>query len=192
MAGYYYLMAQLPSLTTGSVPGISYKDFLLLAERFLSSSDVRILRSVSLVPPREEVKTGSSVVDGWFRKERALRLALARVRAGKLKRTDSSALGGMEASSVSEMVSAYPEISLAVKNAAAMEDPLEAERYLDKVRISFVRELGNGHFFDSEAVFAYAFMLLLLEREEAFSVESGRSAYMDIYNSILNVENSGG
>lgn len=192
MAGYYYLMAQLPSLTAGTAPGLSYKDFLLLAERFLSVADMEILRSISLVPPKEAEKTGSSVVDGWYGKERALRLALARIRAGKLKRGDSSAYAGMESSAVSELLSAYPEISLTAKNVAAVDDPLEAERYLDKIRISFAQDLGNGHFFDSEAVFAYAFTLLLREREESFSVDSGRSAYREIYNSILNVENSGG
>lgn len=192
MAGYYYLMAQLPSLSSGSAPGLSYKDFLDLAGRFLSSSDLKTLRSISLVPPRSAEKTGSSVVDGWYAKERALRLALARVRAGRLKREGSAAYAGMEASAVTETLSASPEISLIAKNAAAMEDPLEAERYLDRERMSFAQELGNGHFFDSEAVFAYAFSLLLREREDSFSVDSGRSAYMGIYNSILNVENSSG
>ena len=193
MASYYYLMAQLPTLSESAAPAISYKDFFSLAERFLSAGDMKTLSSLSLVPSKNEEKgTGSAVVDGWNGHERALRFSLARARAAKLKRDGQAAGSRLDAAFVAEAISANYNAVAAAKVAAEMESPLEAELYLDKVRFSLARDLGTGHYYDAEAVFAYALMLLIRERTSAFSAEAGRAEYMRIYNSILEVQNSGG
>ncbi len=193
MAGYYYLMAQLPSLSDTAAPAISYKDFFSLAERFLSADDLKTLRSLSLVPPKDGGKgTGSAVVDGWNGHERALRFSLARARASKLKRDAQAGGARLDSAIASEAISANYSAVAAAKAASDMESPLEAELYLDKVRFSLARDLGTGHFYDSEAVFAYALMLLIRERSSAFSAEAGRAEYMSIYNSILDVRDSDG
>lgn len=192
MGGYYYLMAQLPALSENAPPGISRQEFLRLAERFLSPPDWSLLCSLSLVPPAGEARTGSAVADGWYAAERALRLALARVRAGKLGREPAAASAGWDPQEAAEILAASPDASAVARTAASMDNPLEAEQYLDKIRFSCVRELGSGHFFDSEAVFAYALMLMIQERSGSFSAESGRSGYMEIYHSILSAGNSGG
>lgn len=193
MSGYYYLMAQLPSLSESAAPGISYKDFSSLARRFLSAGDLAILDSLSLVPPKEGAKaSGSSVADSWYSYERALRLALARARAAKLKRDAQAGNAGLDAVSVSQSIAMFPDAASVAKAACDMDSPLDAELYLDRARFSFVRDLGLGHFYDSEAVFAYALMLLIRERSSSFSVEDGRAEYMRIYNSILASQDSVG
>ena len=193
MSGYYYLMAQLPTLSDSANPGVTYKDFLSLAERFLSASDMRTLSSLSLSPPREGVKaSGSAVIDGWYAYERALRFSLARARAAKLKRDAQAGNAGLDSSFVSECIASSFAASSVAKAAVEMDSPLEAELSLDKARFACVRDLGAGHFYDSEAVFAYALMLLIKERSSGFSAEAGRVEYMRIYNSILEVRDSDG
>ena len=193
MAGYYYLMAQLPTLSDTAAPGISYKDFLLLAERFLSAGDMKTLNSLSLIPPKEGAKgTGSAVIDSWYQYERALRFSLARARAAKLKRDAQAGNAGLDSSFVSEAIAQSFGAAAATKAAVEIDSPMEAELSLDKARFACARDLGAGHFYDSEAVFAYALMLLIKERSACFSAEAGRAEYMRIYNSILASQDSGG
>ena len=193
MAGYYYLMAQLPTLSDSAAPGISYKDFLSLAERFLSAGDIKTLNELSLIPPKEGAKkTGSAVIDSWYQYERALRFSLARARAAKLKRDSLAGNAGLDSSFVSEAIAASFGASAAAKAAVEIDSPMEAELSLDKARFAFARDLGTGHFYDSEAVFAYALMLLIKERSACFSAEAGKAEYMRIYNSILASQDSGG
>ncbi len=193
MASYYYLMAQLPTIFETSAPAISYKDFYSIAERCLSADDLKTLSAISLIPPREgENGTGSAVVDSWNRYERALRFSLARARAARLKRDAQAGNARLDSSFILEAIAQSFEAAAAAKAAAEMDSPLEAELFLDRARFAYVRDLGSGHFYDSEAVFAYALMLLIRERSSAFSAEAGRAEYMRIYNSILDARGSGG
>ncbi len=193
MAGYYYLMAQLPTLSETAAPDISYKDFLSLAGRFLSAGDMKTLGSLSLIPPKEGARrTGSAVIDSWYQYERALRFSLARARAAKLKRDAQAGNAELDSSFVSEAIALSFGAASAAKAAVEMDSPLEAELSLDRARFACARDLSAGHFYDSEAVFAYALMLLIRERSSAFSAEAGRAEYTRIYNSILEFRDSGG
>lgn len=179
MANYYYLMAQLPGIVSGSPLPITYDAFRETAERTLSRKDSEILAKISLEPPRVPEMTGSDFVDRWFLRERALRLSLERVRAAKLKREINAS--GLEDALINEAA----ETAQIARTAASFEDPLEAERYLDRTREAFVAEILGTHSFDSEAVFAYALMVLLHERESRFNAEAGSASYTTIYNQIL-------
>ena len=186
-------MAQLPTLSDSAALSISYKDFLSLAERFLSAGDIKTLNGLSLIPPKEGAKkTGSAVIDSWYQYERALRFSLARARAAKLKRDAQAGNAGLDASFVSEAIAQSFGASAAAKAAVEIDSPMEAELSLDKARFAFARDLGTGHYYDSEAVFAYALMLLIKERSACFSAEAGKAEYMRIYNSILASQDSGG
>ncbi len=179
MAQYYYLMATLPGILPGAPVSITYGEFRENAERFLNRKDRSVLEKISLEPPRVPEKTGSEFLDRWFLRERGLRLALERVRASKLKRDIN--VSGVEEAIINEAA----EAASAARTAASFDDPLEAERFLDKTRASYVSELLGTHSFDSESVFAYALMLLLHEREARFSAEAGSASYTTIYNQIL-------
>lgn len=179
MSSYYYLMAQLPGILPNSPLPIQYENFRETASRFLSSRDMAILESLSLVPPRTGDKTGSLVVDRWYTFERALRLSLERIRSAKLKRDDASSMDD------DDLIHQASETIQIAQNAASIDNPLEAERYLDRERTLFVDQFRGSHFFDSEAVFAYGLMLLLHERSDRFTAEDGRASYTTIYNQIL-------
>ena len=182
MSSYYYLMAQLPGILANGPLPVTYFDFIQTAFRFLTPADRRILDRLSLEPPRRAVPAGSAVVDGFWRKERALRIALERLRAARL---------GREVHHLPEeddLVSANFDAVHAARAASSIDNPLEAERFLDLARAGFVDTLRENHFFDSDAVFAYGLMLLLRERGEKFTAEAGRASYTTIYNQILGEE----
>lgn len=179
MAQYYYLMATLPGILPGAPASITYGEFRENAERFLNRRDLSVLEKLSLEPPRIPEKTGSDFLDRFYLKERGLRLALERVRASRLKREIN--VSGIEDAIINEAA----EAANAARTASTFDDPLEAERFLDKARASYVSELLGTHSFDSEAVFAYALMLLLHEREARFNTEAGSASYTTIYNQIL-------
>lgn len=179
MSSYYYLMSQLPGLVPGSRAPISYASFLELGSRFLSQRDVRLLKSLSLDPPRVPFSSGSSVVDGFYAQERALRISLERLRASRLKRDMATDPAD------DEVINASPESVRFARAIMDIEDPLEAERHIDRVRMAAIDRLRLGHYFDSEAVFAYALALLVLERDGHFVADEGRSSYTAIYTRIL-------
>jgi len=179
VAGYYYLMAQLPGIVPGAPVSITYEAFRETAERFLNRKDREVLSKLSLEPPRVPGKTGSGFLDRWYLRERGLRLSLERIRASRLKRDINAS--GLEDALINEAA----ETAAVARTASSFDDPLEAERYLDKARASYVSELLGTHSFDSEAVFAYGLMLLLHEREARFSAEAGSASYTTIYNQIL-------
>jgi hypothetical protein len=179
VSSYYYLMAQLPGIIPNAPLPITYERFTETASRFLSAHDSRILEDLSLEPPRIPANTGSTVVDGWYAFERAIRLSLERLRAARLERVIAPCQ--TDDDSVNRE---FGSLQIA-RNAAAMENPLEAERYLDRCRRERIEFLSNGHFFDADAVFAYGLMLLLHERGDRFTAETGRASYVTIYKQIL-------
>lgn len=179
MSSYYYLMAQLPGIVPGVPLAITYERFKETASRFLSERDLVILRGLSLSPGRQEGGTGSALVDGWNRKERALRVTLERLRAERLGRA------ARNTPEDEEIAGSFAGIRETATAAIGLANPLEAERVLDKFRAETVTALASGHYFDSDAVFGYGIALLLRERGDKFEAEAGRESYTSIYNRIL-------
>ncbi len=177
---YYYLMSQLPSIspTAQQVP-MSFEAFKELALRFLSKKDAKVLNQLSLEPPREDKSTGSKFLDKWYDYERALRLSLEQVRAAKLNRTSS--VSAEERS----ILNRNADSAQVAKNAFAMENPLEAEIFLDNARFQKADTVAPSKGFSSDAVFAYGLKLMLRERATKFEMEKGRRAYTHTYNAIL-------
>lgn len=182
MAYYYYLMAQLPAILPGSPLVFGFDEFYDLASRYLSRRDFKILARLTLEPPRDVHPTGSPVVDEWLARERSLRLVLEKIRAAKKNRISSVTMDEMDT------LTTRVSISRAASTAASNDNPLEAEQYLIALRMAWLEELRGNHFFDSEAVFLYGISLLLRERSDLFTVETGRDAYTTIYTQILGEE----
>ena len=185
MAQYYYLMAQLPSITFSSTPPFTFEEFKELSFRYINKKDKAILSELSLEPRRDKAKAKRVFLQKWYDFEIALRLALRELRATKLKWDDVN---------ISYEEKAKVNLSYYAKTLASqafsMEDPLQAELFLDKKRFEYLGQIKSGDSFSSDALFSYALMLLILIREDAFSKEIGREEYKRLYSKILDASKS--
>ena len=176
----YYLISQLPSLDglSENVPmPITEERFFELCERFLSKKLQEQLKKLTLMPSRDYEKSESSLVEKWNEGERKLRLVLAKARADKMKKQ-------FEISENSIPV----ELQQAVREAVEIENPMEAEKFLNKYRLEFLESLRPMDSFSEDFVFYYGLKLKLISRIKQFDLESGETAYKNIYNSIINGE----
>lgn len=174
----YYLISQLPSLDGlgENVPlPITQERFTELCERFLSKKAQGELKNLTLTPSRDYEKSSSQLIEAWNEGERTLRLVLGKIRADKMnKQFDSD-----EKSVPYELVSAARE-------AVEIENPMEAEKFLNNYRLSFLESLRPMDAFSEDYVFYYGIKLKLISRIKQFDEESGNSAYRNIYDSIIN------
>lgn len=173
----YYLMSQLPSLDgigeNTAIP-ITEERFLELCRRFLPKKAQRELERLTLMPKRNAERSASALIEGWNQGEKDLRMAVAKARGEKLKKpfaSDNKALP--------------VEIQKAALAAVDMENPLEAEKFLNKFRLEFLESLRPMDTFSEESVFYYGLKLKLLLRMKAFDTEIGKNAYKNIYDSIM-------
>lgn len=177
MAEYYFL-SQLPSLDgigdNMPVP-ITEERFLELCHRYLGKKAQCELEKLTLVPPGGIESTGSALIDAWNMGERDLRLALARVRADKMKKAFDA-----------ENKSLPAELMKTAQMAVDMESPLEAEKFLSEHRMKFLETLRPLDAFSEDAVFYYGLKLKLLLRLRQFDKKLGEAVYQDIYTSIVN------
>jgi hypothetical protein len=129
---------------------------------------------LSLEPPKSLKKTGFIVVDSWNEMESNLRLALAVVRAKKLKKPFESPSGSLRFEAVS-----------AARSAVGLDTPLAAEQYLNDFRLNCIEQITGFGIFSADAVFAYALKLKLAYRMKKFNEEEGIASYHKIYDQIL-------
>jgi hypothetical protein len=177
MGGQYYLVAQLPEFTVSddkSALPITYEYYYDLCSRFLSKGDMKILDGLSLEPPLECSKTGSKLVDSWNYKERSLRLALAQIRALRMKKKFSA---GNE--------SVAPDAVQAARTASGMDSPLAAEQFLNQYRLGVIESMRPTDGFSTDAIFSYGLRLKLAARMKKFNAAKGMESYKKIYSKIL-------
>ena len=174
----YYLMSQLPSLDgvgeNAPLP-ITEKDFLEVCRRFLGKNELKELERLTLLPPRNPMKSSSPLIEEWNEGERNLRLALAKLRADKMKKYFAVAEGYLSA-----------ELLQTARTAVEFESPMEAEKFLNDYRLKFLETLRPMDTFSKDSVFYYCLKLKLVSRMRNFDNEGGKTAYKNIYNSVLN------
>ena len=174
----YYLMSQLPSLDgvgeNAPLP-ITEKDCLEVCRRFLGKNELKELERLTLLPPRNPVKSSSPLIEKWNEGERNLRLALAKLRADKMKKYFAVAEGYLSA-----------ELLQTARTAVEFESPMEAEKFLNDYRLKFLETLRPMDTFSKDSVFYYCLKLKLISRMRNFDNEGGKTAYKNIYNSVLN------
>ena len=186
MGSYYYLMAQLPFLTYEQKPPMSSGAFKALCKPMLSEEDAAFLPLLAIDPDIDGVSaagTGCGFIDGWREWERAFESNLAKHRAVKVKRE------GM----LTSEPPAYPQDAALTAAKAVNGDisPLEGEILIDKARWNAIDNLAGIDYFGINNVYAYFLKLLLLERRQAFNVETGFSEYKSLYSEIIeNAHNS--
>jgi hypothetical protein len=176
VASYYYLIAQLPTLSYGVPAPMSSARFKELCAEFMTAPDLSLLDFCAVDPPASSVSTGSALIDSWTVWERALRIHLSRLRAGRLKR---------DASALPEAPIEPFEAASVAKAALTVESPLEAEQYLDRARWGTLDSLLGLDYFCRDTVYAYLIKLLLLERKTFFRAEDGFAEYQAIYASVM-------
>lgn len=176
----YYLMSQLPALDglgdNMPVP-ITEERFLELCSRFLGKKAQGELSRLTLVPSKEAEKTASALIRAWNEGERDLRLALAKARADKMKKPFELGLRLLPV-----------ELTRVANAAVELDNPMEAERFLDAHRMAALEALRPSDAFSEDAVFFYGLKLKLLLRSRKFDAAQGAAAYKNIYSSIMNGE----
>ncbi len=176
----YYLISQLPSLDgiSDSLPmPITEERFLELCDRFLGEKAKSKIKNLTLLPPLTLKKSGSTLIDAWNEGERNLRLALAKVRAEKMKK--SFDVGNIFLSG---------ELIKLANTVVEINSPLKAQIFLSNYRLEFLETLRPIDNFSEEFVYYYGLKLKLTLKMRAFDVNKGQSVYKNIYNSILNGE----
>ena len=174
----YYLISQLPSLdgiSEGSPLPVTEMQFSELCERFLGKRALAELNRLSLVPSKAYEKSSSALIEKWNESERILRLALARLRAEKMNKHYDT-----------ENQTFSADILQAARTAVEAESPMDAEIFLNRFRLNLLEALRPQDSFSEEYVFYYALKLKLCERMRRFNKENGEKAYRNIYNSIMN------
>ena len=196
MGSYYYLMAQLPFLIYEQKPPMSSSAFKALVEPLLTESDVALMKCLSIDPDPDSAgkegpsymeslpSTGCGFIDEWREWERSFRLNLSKHRAVKVRRDNVA---------VAEP-SPYPQdaAAAAARAVTGESSPLEAEIQIDKARWNAIDSFAGIDYFGINNIYAYFLKLLLLERRQAFNVETGFSEYKSLYSEIIeNSQNSG-
>lgn len=174
----YYLMAQLPSLDAvgDNMPiPITEERFLELCQRFLSKKAKNEVENLSLTPSVHPLPSSSRLINAWNEGERKLRLVLAKIRADKMNKSYDVDISDIPTATVN-----------VAGEAVEIDNPLEAENFLNRYRLEFLESLRPADGFSTEAVFYYGLKLKLILRIRQFSVDAGRSAYKNIYTSIIN------
>ncbi len=176
----YYLMAQLPALDglgdTTPLP-ITEERFAALCRENLSKKAWMEFEGMTLLPSRHDDTASSPLVKAWNKGEQQLRLALGQTRAAKRRVAFDAGDEG------------FPlPLMQTVQAAVEMEDPMAAEQFLDRYRLSFLETLRPMDGFCDDAVYFYGLKLKLLWRIRRFDEARGETAYRSIYNSILHGE----
>ncbi len=174
----YYLISQLPSLdgmSDNAPPPITEERFLELCNRFLSKKILNVINDITLCPLQFCENSGSGMIDNFNESERNLRFALGKVRAEKLGKTFDL---GNRILPVEHVKAAAAAIEI--------ENPMEAEKYLNRFRLDVLESLRPTDSFSDDYIFYYGLKLKLILRIRQFDTEAGVKAYTEIYNSVLN------
>jgi hypothetical protein len=174
----YYLISQLPSLDgiSENMPlPITEERFFELCSQILGKRIQSEISKMTLLPSKTYEKSSSSLIATWNDGERKLRLALAKVRADKMKKSFD-----IENNVLSS------ELMKIANTAIEIESPMEAEKFLNNYRLEFLETLRPMDNFSEEFVYYYGLKLKLISHIRQFDTNVGEIAYRNIYNSIIN------
>jgi len=165
---YYYFVASLPLLEFDSKPLTILESFLSECQRILTEKDFFFVQEALNVDEIDR-KSENSFVSAWHLFERRFSNELVYFRAGRLHKDPNDFIKGERAFD--------PHLAEIIQQALKMADLLTAEKMLDKARWLFLDELLVGHYFDVEAIVAYALKLKILERQQTFLSQKGQEQY---------------
>jgi hypothetical protein len=176
----YYFISQLPcldALSENALPPISEERFLELCHRFLGKKALFEIENLTLLPSKNSKKSTSSLINAWNDGERNLRLALAAARMEKMKKNFEKENG-----------SSSIQLAKVINTAMEINNPLEAEKFLNNYRLEFLETLRPMDNFSENFIYYYALKLKLLLHIRRFDAVVGEETYKNFYNSILSEE----
>ncbi len=178
----YYLISQLPSLDgigEHTPLPITEERFSELCSLFAGRKTLAELKKLTICPGTDFESSSSSLINRWNENESALRLALGKIRAEKMKKSFEAGIKPIP-----------PELTKTAEAAVTAGNPLDAEIYLNTYRLGFLEAMRPFDSFSDDYLFYYALKLRLLSRIRQFDMSKGKASYKDIYNTVVNGEGS--
>lgn len=171
---YAYLVASLPTLKFGTPPPLSMAEFVTTCEGQLSRRDMADLYAVATGHPES---AHNPHVRWYVDRDRQLRSAVAKARAARR--------GADVTAHVREYAGFDMSTEQAGSQALSIDDPLERALALDRHRWRLLDQMVSVNDFSSEAVFAFAFRLQLLEQWQRRTDAAGEAAAVHIVDHNL-------
>ena len=178
MNAYWYFFATLPGLRFGASPPFSSSEFLSLCRTHLSSEDYSIVESStsSVLKSERNATSASNLVRQYISWERSLRNELSRLRARSFGKNEEEFIRNTELSG---------EGTRTALNVFSVDDPLQAELFLERQRWNALEQMASGSDFRLDAIVAYRIKLDILERIGKYKGEIGSANYKSLYEEIL-------
>ena len=164
MAGYYYLISSLPMLTFDEKALLSVEEFNEACMGKVAGNDLQVLGELSLIPEAGRVYPMGSAAERWRQWEICLRNRIAVHRAPQGKDVHDY---------LQEESGSFGEIETGIQEAFALKNPLEREKYLDRMRWRALEDFESGHHFDFDKLCIYKLKLMLLDKWNERQVEQG-------------------
>lgn len=165
---YYYFAASLPILQFGMKPPFACMDFLEHCQRLLSEEDFfNALRAI-----REyggTMAATNKLLRECERFTHNLCNEIAWLRASKAHKNPLDYIRGEKA--------VEPSIVDVLTQASKIEDPLEAEIFIDQARWQLLDDFVLGHYFDLEFIIVYGLKLKILERHQEIASSKGKETF---------------
>jgi hypothetical protein len=162
---YYFFAASLPRLSFSEGLPFDVEDFVELCDENLSPKDAEVVRALISGVDRDTSNINNSFLKQWNDFEIELRNTIVKHRATVRKCDPDQFLREQDGSDYS--------VVKAVNDAYSKPNPLEREKTLDNFRWEQLESFGGTDLFDSNAIFAYALQLKILERWSKLDTEEG-------------------
>ncbi|MFA7229678.1 MAG: DUF2764 family protein [Victivallaceae bacterium] len=175
MGAYYYLVSSLPMLSLEENPPLTGDEFMENCEMQLSEDDLALLQAVSPAPSAADAFPAGSAADKWRQWEICLRNRIAANRGGHGKDISQYTL---------QEDDWFAEVENGIQEAFAQSNPLEREKYFDRMRWSLLDDLEAKHFFDIDWLCVYKLKLQIREKWLDRKVETGTENLQQILNTI--------
>lgn len=178
----YYLISQLPSLDgigENTPLPITVERFSELCSLFTGKKTLTELKKLTVCPNTDFEPSSSALINKWNENESALRLALGKVRAERMKKSFDTGAKPLS-----------PELIKTAETAVTAGNPLDAEQYLTSCRLAFLESIRPFDSFSDDYLFYYALKLRLLSRIKEFDISKGKTSYKNIYNTVINGKGS--
>jgi hypothetical protein len=171
-SSYPYLISSLPMLHFGAKPPFTFEDLLQTCKDLIPDDDLDIVGLCGNDALWEQ-SIDQETLKAWMAFEVGLRNELVKIRASRRKidpaiylRTD----GSDDTRLYHIAMNSHRILSL-----------VESEKFLDQARWNRLDELAFGHYFDLDALVAYALKLKILWRWE----KSARADKQEILEKVL-------
>ena len=166
MASYYYLISSLPDLRADGEMPITYDEFLNYCQDNVSESTYELLEKLTLS------STKGPLIEEWSRFYGSLTKEINYQRSQKLGKNYSNSF---EKEYLTGQVAAA---------ALSAKTPLEAEKILLEFEFENLDTLVGLHVFDDYVLFGYAIKLKLLERQNCFKQEVGKTEFKALFDEV--------